>query len=188
MTIIFMDSPIRSLVLILGTFVITIPNGLLCQRLSDRGSVHASLFHSSWDEALSRSDTISYASTRTSGLGTRAIIILGKAGLGAAFGVVIGIPSAYLTTVISGAEGWSALGPFIIGGTIGYTVGTAVGVHLIALGDNPETSFYGTLLSGLIGFGVGIDVNLSSNDKSFLKAAPLVLPIVFEIIYTELIE
>lgn len=181
---------------VLSIFLILLPSLVdqtaICQRISERPSV---------SEALMRKaepgdgffvfihDTTQAAETGRARGATRALLVLAKTGLAGGFGVLGAFGCAHLAIAISGAQGWGAIGPAIIGLTTGYVLGSAFGVYVISQGQNPETSYGNTMLYGTLGLVLGIAVaDPSGNSGDFRSWMPAVLPIVFEIVYTEVIE
>ena len=71
---------------------------------------------------------------------------------------------------------------------LGYTIGTSLGVYIVAKSKTPNISFWGTQISGFIGSGIGVGIFQASNQRGVGSLAPLILPIVASIIYVELIE
>jgi hypothetical protein len=86
-----------------------------------------------------------------------AVNIGGQVLVGATFSVLFSVPSLYAI----GVSTWNGTSP--VGGAAlslfflsSYTFGTAVGVHVIADGENPAHSFWKAWMYSAIGAGVGI--------------------------------
>jgi hypothetical protein len=136
---------------------------------------------------LQHGTTMFIDSGRTVGV-DRGLIIVEKVGLGGLLGAVFMLPGAFIGSQISGKKEWGALRAAIIGGYIGYVVGSSYGVHLVAIDENPKSSLGLTLVSGFVSVGVTYLISTISNNNAVRGSAAIFLPIVFPIIYTELIE
>jgi hypothetical protein len=131
--------------------------------------------------------TMSSDSGRSTGV-KRGLVVVEKVGLGGLFGAVFTLPGAFIGAGISGKKEWGAIGAAIIGGYVGYVVGSSYGVHLVTIDENPESSIGLTLASGFVSVGVTYLISTVSNNNAIRGSAAIFLPIAFPIIYTELIE
>ena len=89
-------------------------------------------------------------------------------------------------------HGLTAAGVFaLVGGYIGYTIGSALGVQYIAKNGNRDVTLGYTILSSFIGAGVGFAILHGNRDdfwaSSIRSYAPLILPGVASIIYVNFI-
>ena len=85
-------------------------------------------------------------------------------------------------------EAWSSFAGAFIGGYLGYVVDSSYGVHVISVKENPKSNFYLTLLIGCIGVGIGGAISAVTHNGTVGTTMALTVPIVFPILYTELIE
>ena len=110
---------------------------------------------------------------------------------------IVGIPFAFLGGFAAsglgsfgGAEGWDNLGYAIIGAYLGYTLGNAAGVYVVAKNGEKEVTFGETFLASAFGAAVGSVIFLSSNNSNnnnqYLDYLPLVLPGFAAIIYVNI--
>jgi len=116
--------------------------------------------------------------------------IIGAPLLGVPFAFLGGFAAAGLSN-FGGAEGWDNLGYAIIGAYLGYTLGNAAGVYIVAKNGEKKVTFGETFLASAFGAGVGTAVYLSidnhNNENSYFAYAPLILPGLFAIIYSNII-
>ena len=100
------------------------------------------------------------------------------------------LPGAFIGGALSrnNDNAWSGFAGAVIGGYIGYVVGSSYGVHLVSKEEDPESSFGLTLASGVIGVGVGGAISAITHNGKVGTSVALIFPIAFPILYTELIE
>lgn len=86
--------------------------------------------------------------------------IISQVVLGPAAGFLTALPGAYLfaglSTLDTKNRGLGALGWVALGAGFGYITGNALGVYVVAHGDNPNVSFLGTLTSSFVGTAGGV--------------------------------
>lgn len=157
-----------------------IPQSAPGQKLADRSTVSSALFR--------RAPGVDTTEIGTTGGSGRIWVIMGKVGLGGAMGVLFSLAGGSAAVSISSEQGWAQLGPAVLGAISGYILGSALGVHIIAETDNPESRFLPTLGMGFLGMGAGLAVSNLSNGKGIGAGGPIIFPILFEIVYTELAE
>ncbi len=103
--------------------------------------------------------------------------------LGPVVGLVVSIPSAFITIGLSGTSGWGAFGYGILGMYIGYVIGTPLGVYAVAEAGNENVSYWETL--GYSGLGAAMGIGLTYGMKSWAPSgfSLLILPLACSIIY-----
>ena len=109
--------------------------------------------------------------------------------LGVPFAFLGGLAAAGLSS-FGGSEGWDNLGYAIIGAYLGYTLGNAAGVYLVAKNGEKEVTFGETFLASACGAAVGAAIYLSIdnyNEFTYFAYSPIVLPGLFAIIYSNII-
>ena len=116
----------------------------------------------------------------SAGKDSAAILVLKEAGFGSLMGMLLGGAGGLLGHGLSGGNVYAA----VFGACVGYTVGSSLGIYIVAKGQKPNLSFLGTLASGIVGAGIGF--NLISRLNSL--APLLIIPVVASIIYVELID
>ena len=182
--------------LIVGLTIIllcAITANALSQRRSEISSVSSALLlHSESNDNivfLQYGTTMSIDSGRSTGV-NRGLIIAEKVGLGGLLGASFMLPGALIGNIISRKkdDAWSGLTGVLIGGYIGYVFGSSYGVHLISKNENPESNYGLTLLSGCIGVGIGGAISAITHNGKVGTSLAFTVPIVFPIMYTELIE
>ena len=163
------------------------------QRKNDTPSVTSALFRTPENSAnfffLKYDTTFSSDSGKSTGF-NRSLIVLKKVGIGGLLGTVLILPGALIGGGIFGNkdEVWGALAGALIGGYVGYIIGSSYGVHLVSVEKNPESNFGLTLLSGFIGVGIGGAISAITHNGKVGTSLAFSLPIAFPIMYTELIE
>ena len=110
---------------------------------------------------------------------------------------ILGVPFAFLGGFLAaglssfgGSEGWDNLGYSIIGAYLGYTLGNAAAVYLIAKNGEKQVTFGETFLASAFGAGVGAALFLSADDyggSTIIAYSPLILPGLAAIIYANII-
>ena len=103
----------------------------------------------SWLQAMPDSLSTGTAKEDGRGIGKRIVKKLGVGVLGGSGGVILG---AALGALGTGGGGATDGVPFVLGGLLGYTAGTVVGVTWV----DPHDHFISTLLGSLVGTVVGL--------------------------------
>ncbi len=120
-------------------------------------------------------------------------LVLTEAAAGPVFGVVggiVGIGGGAIVGSLAGAKGWGMLGYAILGGYVGYLMGSSYGVSLVARHGNRDVTFGYSLLSGFVGSLAGIVLTASFNNRTgeeLARYSLLVFPVAASIIYSNLI-
>jgi hypothetical protein len=191
-----MGSSITNLVSFLSVMIILLFSNTInafSQRKNDTPSVASALFRTPENSAkfffLKYDTTFSSDSGKSTGF-NRSLIVLKKVGIGGLLGTVFILPGALIGGGIFGNkdEAWGALAGALIGGYVGYIIGSSYGVHLVSVEKNPESNFGLTLLSGFIGVGIGGAISAITHNGKVGTSLAFILPIAFPIMYTELIE
>jgi hypothetical protein len=162
------------------------------QKKNDMPSVSSALFrtHENSHYFFLKYDTSFSSDNGKSTVFHRSLIVLQKVGIGCLSGAVFMLPGAFIGGTISrnNNDAWSGFAGAVIGGYIGYVVGSSYGVHLVSLEENPENNFGLTLISGFIGVGVSGAISAITHNGKVGTSVALIFPIAFPILYTELIE
>ncbi|MGA3286831.1 MAG: hypothetical protein ABSD46_05360 [Bacteroidota bacterium] len=176
-------------------FILLLSNTInaLSQRKNDAPSVSSAIFRThenSVNYFFLKYDTTLSSDSGMSTVLHRSLIVLKKVGIGGLLGTVSMLPGALIGGIISSNkdDAWSGLVGVLIGGYIGYVVGSSYGVHSVSLKENQESNFGLTLLSGFIGVGIGGAISAITHNGKVGTSVAFIFPIAFPIMYTELIE
>ncbi len=105
-------------------------------------------------------------------------------------GSIGGAGSGAITGSIAGEEGWGMLGYVMLGGYLGYLVGSSYGIYLVANGGERDVTFGYSFLASFIGGISGIYIMSTTNgfnQQNIGTYAPLFLPVIASILYANLI-
>lgn len=109
-------------------------------------------------------------------------------------GILAGIPLAVCGGAIAvkldrnNDSYWDTLDNRFYGVFGGYNIGVSFGVYIVNKTYNSNISYPGILISSIVGSLIGIEVSRDNIFDGVVGYAPLYLPIVFSIGYTELIN
>ncbi len=112
-----------------------------------------------------------------------------EVGLGFIIGSGVSFSLGFIAGKIYGqGDSWSGLGAFVYGASAGYLIGYPYGIYRIAKNENPEISYWEILASELVGLGTGFGINIMTDHKGAGHWTPFVFPLIFPIIYVELVK
>jgi len=120
-------------------------------------------------------------------------LVLTEAAAGPVFGVVggiVGFGGGAIVGSLAGAKEWGMLGYVVLGGYVGYLMGSSYGVNLITRHGNRDVTYCYSLLSSFVGSLAGIVLTASFNNRTYKELARyslLVFPVAASIIYSNLI-
>lgn len=134
--------------------------------------------------------TAQYRKNKANELLHPAAIMAYEALAGPAMGIAGGFISGLAIASANSNHGFETIGSFILGAGFGYITGTALGVYLVALRNNEDVSFWGTLGFSFLGTAAGIGLAAIPKDHEHpgYAVAGLFMPLAGSMIYTNLID
>lgn len=116
--------------------------------------------------------------------------IMSELAVSPVIGFVTGIPTGFMSLFfISAEDEWAGIKATTLGWYVGYVLGSAVSVYSISERTSKNVSLWGTMLSGVIGGGLGLALLKWNNDSNhrdqnaWYYFPPLAFPILCSILY-----